>query len=157
MTLFNLFFFIFFSYIIEQDACFLTLCDRNFNKKLAYSFLEDLSQEFYNQYGHRINTATRPYSFIEFGKTKKKLRENEAQCGKHGNLLITLFWQKFRENNVFTEEATKELVSRNIFLVRENFSFFHTVLISLFVWQKFCEINCRKKWNVKISWKRLLV
>ena len=62
-----------YSYIIEQDACFLTLCDRNFNKKLAYSFLEDLSQEFYSQYGHRINTATRPYSFIEFGETKKKL------------------------------------------------------------------------------------
>ena len=58
----------FFSYIIEQDVCFLTLCDRNFNKKLAYSFLEDLSQEFYNQYGHKINTANRPYSFIEFGK-----------------------------------------------------------------------------------------
>ena len=62
-----------YSYIIEQDACFLTLCDRNFNKKLAYSFLEDLSQEFYSQYGHRINTATRPYSFIEFGETKKNI------------------------------------------------------------------------------------
>jgi vesicle transport protein SEC22 len=57
-----------FSYIIEQDVCFLTLAERNFNKKLAFSFLEDLSQEFYNQYGHKINTATRPYSFIEFGK-----------------------------------------------------------------------------------------
>ena len=56
------------SYIIEQDVCFLTLCDRGFNKKLAYSFLEDLSQEFYSQYGHKINTANRPYSFIEFGK-----------------------------------------------------------------------------------------
>lgn len=59
------------SYIIEQDACFLTLCDRNFNKKLAYSFLEDLSQEFYAQFGHKINTATRPYAFIEFGRFVK--------------------------------------------------------------------------------------
>ena len=58
-----------FSYIIEQDVCFLTLCDRNFNKKLAYSFLEDLSQEFYGQFEHKINVATRPYSFIEFGKS----------------------------------------------------------------------------------------
>ena len=49
--------------------CFLTLCDRGFNKKLAYSFLEDLSQEFYSQYGHKINTANRPYSFIEFGES----------------------------------------------------------------------------------------
>ena len=28
--------------------------------------LEILCQEFHNQYGHKINTATRPYSFIEF-------------------------------------------------------------------------------------------
>ena len=27
---------------------------------------EFCSQEFHNQYGHKINTATRPYSFIEF-------------------------------------------------------------------------------------------
>ena len=79
-----------YSYIIEQDACFLTLCDRNFNKKLAYSFLEDLSQEFYSQYGHRINTATRPYSFIEFGKTKK----NYFYCYKQTKMLI--FYQIFR-------------------------------------------------------------
>ena len=35
-----------------------------------------------------------------------------------------LFWQKFRESNVFT----KELISRNIFFVRWNVSFFHTVI-----------------------------
>ena len=79
-----------YSYIIEQDACFLTLCDRNFNKKLAYSFLEDLSQEFYSQYGHRINTATRPYSFIEFGETKKIL----FYCYQQTKMLT--FYQIFR-------------------------------------------------------------
>ena len=79
-----------YSYIIEQDACFLTLCDRNFNKKLAYSFLEDLSQEFYSQYGHRINTATRPYSFIEFGETKKKY----FNCYKQTKMLI--FYKNYR-------------------------------------------------------------
>jgi len=72
-----------FHYIIEQDVCFLTLCDRNFNKKLAYSFLEDLSQEFYNQYGHKINTANRPYSFIEFDtyiqKAKKTFTDNRGR------------------------------------------------------------------------------
>ena len=64
--------------------CFLTLCDRGFNKKLAYSFLEDLSQEFYSQYGHKINTATRPYSFIEFGQCKSwsNLELNSVQAHK---------------------------------------------------------------------------
>ena len=55
-----------FHYIIEQDVCFLTLCDRNFNKKLAYFFLQELSKQFCNQYGHKINTTRRPYSVIEF-------------------------------------------------------------------------------------------
>ena len=62
--------------------CFLTLCDRGFNKKLAYSFLEDLSQEFYNLYGHKISTASRPYSFIEFDtyiqKSKKKFTDTRG-------------------------------------------------------------------------------
>jgi len=71
-----------FHYIIEQDVCFLTLCDRGFNKKLAYSFLEDLSQEFYNLYGHKISTASRPYFFIEFDtyiqKAKKKFTDTRG-------------------------------------------------------------------------------
>ncbi len=71
-----------FSYIIEQDVCFLTLCDRNFNRKLAYRFLEDLSQEFYSQYGHRIATATRPYSFIEFDTYIQKAKRTYSDGGR---------------------------------------------------------------------------
>ena len=63
---FILIMFCIFSYIIEQQSCFLTLTERQFSKKTAYSFLEDLAGEFHSQYGHKINTATRPYSFIEF-------------------------------------------------------------------------------------------
>jgi vesicle transport protein SEC22 len=55
-----------FHYIIEQQTCFLTLTEKQFSKKTANSFLEDLAGEFHSQYGHNINTATRPYSFIEF-------------------------------------------------------------------------------------------
>lgn len=71
-----------FHYIIEQDACFLTLCDRNFSKKDAYAFLAELSQEFHGQYGSKVNTATRPYSFIEFDthiqKTKKQYLDSRS-------------------------------------------------------------------------------
>merc|ERR1712088_1062562 len=75
-----------FHYIIEQDVCFLTLCDRNFNKKLAYSFLEDLSQEFYNQYGHKISTANRPYSFIEFDTYIQKAKKIYTDSRSRRNL-----------------------------------------------------------------------
>ena len=46
---------------------------------------------------------------------------------KSWNFSLTLFQQKFRESNGFTKQITKELIWRNIFSVRPNFSFFHTV------------------------------
>ena len=42
---------------------------------------------------------------------------------------LTIFWQIFRESNICIKEVTMELISRNIFLVRLNFSLFHTVCI----------------------------
>ena len=55
--------------IIQENVCFMTLCDRNFNKRLAYSFLQDISREFCNQYGNKIATCKRPnllYCFVLF-------------------------------------------------------------------------------------------
>lgn len=58
-----------FSYLIAQGVCYLTLCEASFPKKMAFAYLEDLHSEFYDQYGRRVPSVTRPYSFIEFGKT----------------------------------------------------------------------------------------
>ena len=48
--------------------CYLVLCEQSFSKRLAYSFLEDLQTEFSSIYGTKVETVSRPYSFIEFGK-----------------------------------------------------------------------------------------
>lgn len=53
--------------MIEHDVCYLVLCEKSYSKRLAFSFLEDIAQEFSSQYGKRVSTVTRPYSFIEFG------------------------------------------------------------------------------------------
>nr|ACO10948.1 Vesicle-trafficking protein SEC22b-B [Caligus rogercresseyi] len=65
-----------FHYFMDQGACFLTLCDRNFNKKLAYSFLEDIAEEFHAQFGDKIHVANRPYAFIEFDTYIQKAKRN---------------------------------------------------------------------------------
>lgn len=57
------------SYLIENEVCYLVLCERNYSTRVAYSYLEDIAQEFHAQYGKRVNTVTRPYTFIEFGKS----------------------------------------------------------------------------------------
>jgi len=76
----------YFHYLIEQQTCFLTLCDRQFSRKTAFSFLEDLASEFHSQYGHKINTATRPYSFIEFDMYIQKAKKNYADSRGRRNL-----------------------------------------------------------------------
>jgi vesicle transport protein SEC22 len=64
---FNIFLF-HFSYIIERGVCYLILCDKSFSKRLAFQYLEDLQTEFSSQYSTRVETVSRPYSFIEFGR-----------------------------------------------------------------------------------------
>lgn len=60
-----------FSLLIDRDVCYITLCEKNFPKKNAFGYLEDLAQEFNAQFGQRIQLAARPYSFIEFGLLMK--------------------------------------------------------------------------------------
>ena len=62
------------------------------------------------------------------------------------------FGQKFRESNVFTKEITKELFWRNIFLVRLNSSFFHTVIQYAYVYNNRVFFNSQ----LNISWKHLI-
>nr|XP_033771712.1 vesicle-trafficking protein SEC22b isoform X1 [Geotrypetes seraphini] len=72
-----------FHYIIENGVCYLVLCEASFPKKLAYAYLENLQTEFDEQYGKKVLTVTRPYSFIEFDtfiqKTKKSYVDSRAR------------------------------------------------------------------------------
>ncbi|GFG36153.1 hypothetical protein Cfor_10790 [Coptotermes formosanus] len=67
----------------ENDVCYLILAEKNYSKRLAFSYLEDLAQEFHTQYGKKVNTVTRPYSFIEFDtyiqKAKKVFTDSRAR------------------------------------------------------------------------------
>lgn len=55
------------------------MVDKMYSKRLAFNYLEDLAQEFYTNYGRRVNSVTRPYAFIEFDvyiqKAKKQLTD----------------------------------------------------------------------------------
>ncbi|KAK6019857.1 hypothetical protein OSTOST_14496 [Ostertagia ostertagi] len=51
------------SYVIKQSICCLCLCQHAFPRKLAFAYLEDVSQEFLNQHATRIDQVARPYQF----------------------------------------------------------------------------------------------
>ena len=56
-----------FYYLIDGDACYLTLTEKAYPKKLAFQYLEELQSEFSRLYGGQIEAVTRPYAFIKFG------------------------------------------------------------------------------------------
>lgn len=83
--------FFLFSYLIENDVCFLVMCDKMYSKRLAFNYLEDISQEFHKNYGRKVNSVTRPYAFIEFDvyiqKSKKQLTDRRRNINTINNQL----------------------------------------------------------------------
>ncbi|KAF4517071.1 hypothetical protein B566_EDAN006388 [Ephemera danica] len=75
-----------FHYLIENDVCILVLCEKIFSKRLAFSYLEDLSQEFNSQYGRRVSSVTRPYTFIEFDNYIQKAKKTYMDSRSRRNL-----------------------------------------------------------------------
>lgn len=86
-------FFVFhlFSYLIENEVCYLVMCDKLYSKRSAFNYLEDLAQEFHKNYGRKVNTVTRPYAFIEFDvyiqKAKKNLTDRRRNINSINNQL----------------------------------------------------------------------
>ncbi|KAK2764956.1 Vesicle-trafficking protein S22a [Arachnomyces sp. PD_36] len=71
-------------YIINDDVCFLCICDRSYPRKLAFTYLADLSTEFTTTYpaSQYLSTSLRPYAFVEFDtfiqRTKKTYQDSRA-------------------------------------------------------------------------------
>lgn len=72
-------------HILNSDGvCFLTLAERSYPKKLAFQYLEELSNEFNRLYGgQQVDSVSRPYAFIKFDtfiqKTKKLYLDTRTQ------------------------------------------------------------------------------
>lgn len=63
-------------YQIEQGVCFLIICQANFSKKLAFSYLAELSHTFLEKHSGAVGSASRPYTFIEFETNIRKLMKS---------------------------------------------------------------------------------
>lgn len=58
------------SYLLVDQVAYLTICDKSYPRKLAFSYLDELSKEFQRSYESQIASANRPYSFRGFGKLR---------------------------------------------------------------------------------------
>lgn len=46
---------------------FLAIADKLYPRKLAFSYLDELSKEFANTYGPKVEGVRKPYAFVGFG------------------------------------------------------------------------------------------
>jgi vesicle transport protein SEC22 len=73
-------------YIIRDTICFLCICDQSYPRKLAFTYLEDIAQEFTTTYpsGQYLSSTLRPYAFVEFDtyiqRTKKTYQDSRASA-----------------------------------------------------------------------------
>ncbi|KAH0846194.1 Protein transport protein sec22 [Fonsecaea pedrosoi] len=73
-------------YLIRDSVCFLCICDRSYPRKLAFTYLSDLAQEFTTIYPSQqyLSATLRPYAFVEFDtfiqRTKKTYQDSRASA-----------------------------------------------------------------------------
>jgi len=71
-------------YLIRDSVCFLCICDKSYPRKLAFTYLSDLAQEFTTIYpsGQYLSSTLRPYAYVEFDtfiqRTKKTYQDVRA-------------------------------------------------------------------------------
>ena len=57
------------SYIIADNVVYLAICEKSYPRRLAFSYLDELSKEFQNSYGAKVEGVRKPYAFVGFGES----------------------------------------------------------------------------------------
>jgi len=69
-------------YMIADNVVYLTIAEKSYPRKLAFSFLDELSKEFAQSYGAKVETVRKPYAFVGFdtfmSKTARLYQDTRA-------------------------------------------------------------------------------
>ncbi|KAG7097225.1 hypothetical protein E1B28_004596 [Marasmius oreades] len=75
-------------YLIANNVVFLTIADKSYPRKLAFSFLDELSKEFATSYGAKVESVRKPYAFVGFdtfmSKTARLYRDTRTASASSG-------------------------------------------------------------------------
>ena len=61
------------SYLIADNVVYLTIADKSYPRKLAFSYLDELSKEFSTSYGPKVEAVRKPYAFVGFGQSLQRI------------------------------------------------------------------------------------
>lgn len=82
------------SYIVEDGVIFLTLADRTYPRKLAFSYLTDVHKQFVEElskefgpsnFRSQLDTTAKPYAFLRFERHLQRLRREYVDPASKSN------------------------------------------------------------------------
>lgn len=56
-----------YSYLLADNVVYLVFTDKSYPRKLAFSYLDEISKEFATSYGAKVDSVRKPYAFVGFG------------------------------------------------------------------------------------------
>lgn len=80
---------------INNDIVYLTIADKSYPRKLAFSYLDEVQKEFERSFGDEARKpGLRPYAFVKFDsfmqRTKRLYQDTRAAAAKNANGLDKL-------------------------------------------------------------------
>lgn len=59
------------SYLIADNVIYLVIAEKSYPRKLAFSYLDEVSKEFQTSYGAKVDSVRKPYAFVGFGASSQ--------------------------------------------------------------------------------------
>ncbi|GBE79389.1 Longin-like domain-containing protein [Sparassis latifolia] len=102
-------------YLISDNVVFLVIADKSYPRKLAFSYLDELSKEFSTSYGAKVDTVRKPYAFVGFdtfmGKTAR-IYQDTRTAGAAGNSNIEKLNDELQDVTRIMTKNMEELLWR---------------------------------------------
>jgi len=81
-------------YLISDNVVYLTIAEKSYPRKLAFSYLDELAKEFATVYGPKVEAARKPYAFVGFDtfmqKTARLYQDTRTASASAGSNLERL-------------------------------------------------------------------
>ncbi|CAL1701629.1 unnamed protein product [Somion occarium] len=71
-------------YLLADNVVYLVFTDKSYPRKLAFSYLDEISKEFATSYGAKVDSVRKPYAFVGFDTFMAKtarLYQDTRQAG----------------------------------------------------------------------------
>ena len=107
-----------FHYLIKDLICYLTLTEASYPKRLAFVYLEEISDAFLeqltndhgNDWRRTIDTASRPYQFIKFDPVIQRLQRDFVDPSSRQN--ATKLSQDLADIQSIMQKNIEEVLNR---------------------------------------------